>query len=159
MLKAPAVRLAAARDAAAIAEFSRDHIEHGLGWNYTPDKILGCIRSRTTNVAVMQERDELLGFGVMDYGDASAHLVLLGVAASERRRGLGRHLVDWLEKVAVTAAVGLIRVEVRADNPAGLAFYGRLGYGVTARLHGYYRGTIDGLRLEKRLPGNGDPEA
>lgn len=145
----PSVRLATPGDARAIAELSRDFIEHGLGWGYTPGRILGAIRCRSTNVAVIHEHGCLVAAGIMDYGDTAAHLVLLGVQPRQRRRGLGRHLLSWLEECALTAGVEKINVEVRADNPGAIGFYGEQGYGVRDRVPGYYRGIIDAVRLEK----------
>ena len=153
MLAQPSDRLATPGDARAIAQLSRDFIEHWLGWSYTPARILAAIRSRTTNVAVIREHDGLRAAGIMDYGDTTAHLVLLGVQPAQRRRGLGRHLLAWLEECALTAGLEKIGVEVRADNPGAIAFYLRQGYRVHSIVAGYYRGVIDAVRLEKRLGG------
>lgn len=147
----PTIRLAISSDAHAIAVLSRDAIEHGLGWRYTPDRILAAIRSRTTNVAVIHARGCLLAAGVMEYGDTSAHLVLLGVQRTHRRRGMGRQLLEWLEACASTAGLQTIGVEVREDNPNALAFYQALGYRVRGCVPGYYRGTLDAVRLAKPL--------
>jgi len=151
MLEVPAIRLAAPRDAHAIAALSRDAIEHGLGWRYTPDRILAALRSRSTNVAVIQARGCVLAAGIMEYGDESAHLVLLGVQRTHRRQGLGRRLLAWLEACALTAGLRVVRVEVRDDNPNALAFYEALGFRVTGRVPGYYEGVLDAVRLVKRL--------
>ena len=147
----PSVRLATPSDARAIAELSRDHIEHGLGWSYTPSRILRAIRSKTTNVAVIHEQGRLLAAGIMEYGDTTAHLVLLGVQPTQRRRGLGRHLLSWLEQCALTAGLEKISVEARADNPSAIEFYQGQGYRVRSRVPGYYRGVLDAMRLEKKL--------
>lgn len=151
MLAIPSVRLATPGDAPAIAALSRDFIEYGLGWSYTPERILRAIRSRTTNVAVIHAHGSLLAAGIMEYGDATAHLVLLGVQPAQRRRGLGRHLLAWLEQCALTAGLETIGVEARADNPGAVAFYQGQGYEARGRVPGYYRGAVDAVRLEKRL--------
>jgi ribosomal-protein-alanine N-acetyltransferase len=147
----PAIRLATASDAHAIAALSRDCIEHGLAWRYTPARILAAIRSRTTNVAVIHAHGGLHAVGIMEYGDNAAHLVLLGVQPTQRRKGLGRHLVAWLEACATTAGIDHVSVECRADSPDAVAFYRASGYRVQARVPGYYAGVIDAVRLRKRL--------
>jgi ribosomal-protein-alanine N-acetyltransferase len=158
MLAVPAIRLAIPGDARAIARLSRDFIEHGLGWSYTEARVLRAIQRRTANVAVMHERGCLLGFGIMEYGDTTAHLVLLGVQPTQRRRGLGRHLLEWLEKCAVTAGIERVRVEARADNPTGVSFYRRQGYVVLESVPRYYQGVLDAVRLEKQFgPGSQQP--
>lgn len=145
------IRLATSNDARAIAELSRDTIEHGLAWSYTENRILEAIRSQSVNVAVVRERTGLSAFGIMDYGDTTAHLVLLGVHPARRRMGMGSQVLQWLEASAVTAGIGLVRVETRSDNEAAVAFYRRLGYTVQGVVPGYYQGRIDALRLAKRL--------
>jgi len=52
MISQHAIRLATADDAPHIGLMSRDLIERGLRWRWTPERIRACIRSRTTNVAV-----------------------------------------------------------------------------------------------------------
>jgi ribosomal protein S18 acetylase RimI-like enzyme len=151
MLIEPVIRLAVPGDAQAIAEFSRDHIERGLGWTYTRAKILRAIGNPTTNVAVAHEQGLVVAFGIMDYGNSSAHLVLLGVQPGRRGRGLGGRMLAWLEKCACTAGLERVRAEARVDNPRAIAFYEREGYEPRARIAGYYRGLIDGVRLEKSL--------
>lgn len=151
MLAIPSVRLATPGDARAIAELSRDFIEYGLGWGYTPVRILKAIQSRTTNVAVVSERANLLAAGIMEYGETAAHLVLLGVQPRQRRRGLGRLVLRWLEECALTAGLEQVGVETRADNPGAVDFYLAQGYAVCGYVPGYYRGVVAAVRLEKRL--------
>ena len=100
---------------------------------------------------MIREHGSLSAFGIMDYADETAHLALLGVHPQQRRRGLGRTLLLWLETCARTAGIGLIRLEVRADNAGGLAFYAALGFETAIRMSGYYSAQLDAIRLEKRL--------
>ena len=145
------IRLALPHDAANIAEMSRAYIEQGLGWSWTHARVLGAIRDRATNVAVTQQLGVVLGFGIMQYGDDSAHLSLLAVKPMHRHKGLGTQLLDWLEQSALVAGVERIRVEARADNPRAIAFYQRQGFRDLATITGYYQGAIDAIRLEKKL--------
>ena len=148
MMPSTPIRLAGARDVPLIAEMSRDYVEHGLGWSWTPARVLAALNHPATNVAVA---GELVGFGIMHYGDDSAHLALLAVRPALQRRGLGTLLLDWLEKPARVAGIECIRLEARADNPSAIAFYRCQGYREAGRMAGYYRGTVDAVRLEKRL--------
>jgi [ribosomal protein S18]-alanine N-acetyltransferase len=151
MIVVPIVRLATAADAAGIAAMSRDAIEQGLGWSWTRGRVLRAMHDRGTNVAVVHERDALLGFGIMQYGDEKAHLSLLAVQAARRRTGLGTLLLAWLEKSAVTAGIERIQLEARVDNPDAVRFYRSQGYRETGSIAGYYNGTLDAVRLEKAL--------
>jgi ribosomal-protein-alanine N-acetyltransferase len=151
MIVAPEIRLATLADARSIAALSRAEIEHGLPWSWTPDRVRRAIRDRATNVAVASERDALVGFGIMNYGDEKAHLSLLAVHPSRREHGVGAQLMDWLEKCAITAGCTRIELEARADNLSALAFYGLRGYQRFATVPGYYQGRIDAFRLAKSL--------
>jgi len=142
------IRLATTQDAVPIAEMSRDYVEQGLGWSWTQARVLAAVNNRATNVAVA---GDLVGFGIMHYGDDSAHLALLAVRPALQRRGLGALLLTWLEKPARVAGIDCIRLEARADNPRAIAFYRGQVYREAGRIAGYYRGTMDAVRLEKRL--------
>lgn len=130
---------------------SRQFIETGLGWSWTPARVAASVRDRETNVIVAESSAGLLGFAIMTYGDETAHLTLLAVREGQRRRGLGSILLRWLEATALDAGVGRIRLETRAGNQAAIGFYGAKGYRAVRRLTGYYRGIEDALRLEKEL--------
>lgn len=151
MILTPNITLAVIDDARPIAEMSRDFIEYGLGWSWTPARVLKAIQDRATNVAVIRERGSVLGFGIMRYGDQRAHLTLLAVQAADRKRGLGAVLLAWLEKSAVTAGIERVQLEARSDNPVAIAFYRDQGYELAGTVPGYYRGTVDAVRLEKGL--------
>jgi ribosomal-protein-alanine N-acetyltransferase len=140
-------QLARLPDATTIAKMSRDLIEHGLGWRWTPKRVVASIQAANVNVLVARLDGHLAGFAIMRYGDHVAHLDLLAVAPRYRRAGVGRQLLEWLEKCAVVA--GLIRVvlEVRARNEGAQRFYERMGYRTLVHLPGYYQGVEDGLRM------------
>jgi ribosomal-protein-alanine N-acetyltransferase len=146
------IRLATLADAARIGEMSRDLIEHGLGWRWTPDSIRRCIRDAATNVAVAAtEQGGVAGFAVMRYKDDEAHLILLGVDPAFRRRGIAGALIAWHEKAALTAGIGTVYVEARATNAEARALYRKLGYHEVQLVRGYYAGIENGVRLAKDL--------
>jgi ribosomal-protein-alanine N-acetyltransferase len=151
VLSIPPIRFATPLDAAMIAEMSRDYIEYGLGWSWTPARVLAAVSDRSTNTAVLGERDDIAGFGIMHYGEETAHLSLLAVRPNQQQRGLGALLMSWLEKPARVAGIERIRLEARADNPNAIGFYRKQGFRETGRIAGYYRGSIDAVRLEKQL--------
>ncbi|MDX2170166.1 MAG: GNAT family N-acetyltransferase [Deltaproteobacteria bacterium] len=143
--------LARRADASAIAAMSRDLIEDGLRWSWTPGRVADSVRRRDVLVVVARDGARLVGFGIMRYGDDDAHLDLLGVAPTHRGSGLGRRLLEWLEKPALVAGIGAVFLEVRAVNRGAQAFYTRLGYRVVARLPGYYQGRETALRMGREL--------
>jgi ribosomal-protein-alanine N-acetyltransferase len=151
MISQHAIRLATAADAPHIGVMSRDLIERGLRWRWTPARIRDCIRSSTTNVAVAPAEHGLAGFAIMEYRDDEAHLALLGVDPSHRRRGIASALIAWHEHAALIAGIGTVYVEARADNAETRAFYRKLGYREVQRVARYYDGVEDAVRLAKDL--------
>lgn len=145
------LRLAKTGDAARIASMSRELIEHGLPWSWTPARVLGSIRAPDTVVLVAHRGARMLGFAIMFFGVDEAHLSLFAVARSEQRRGLGRRMLEWLERSALVAGVGVVNVEARAGNDAARRFYQRLGFQQIRRLRGYYCGKEDAIRLSRDL--------
>jgi ribosomal-protein-alanine N-acetyltransferase len=145
------LRLAVANDARDIAAMSRDLVEQGLGWRWTAAKILGCIRDPDINVAVAFEHGILVGFGIMKYADQEAHLNLLAVTPSRQHHGIGAALMAWLETCALTAGIGAIYLEARAENAQARGFYNKLGYKEIALARGYYWGREDAVRIAKDL--------
>jgi len=150
------LRLATRADSAQIAAMSRDLIERGLGWSWTPRRVLRSIGDAHTNVVVALETkhdvgQRLTGFGIMKYHDDEAHLLLLAVQATDRRRGIGAALVTWLEKAALVSGVGQVYLETRMSNLQARAFYRRLGYREVQTVPGYYQGVEPGVRMAKDL--------
>lgn len=151
MLILPVIRLANADDAGPIADMSRSYIEQGLGWSWREGRVLRAIGDASTNVAVMTDDQEIVGFGIMQYWLETSHLALFAVRPSHRNRGLGSLLISWLEKPARIAGIERVRVEARADNHKAIAFYRRLGFTPLKTVTGYYGGIVDAVQLEKRL--------
>jgi ribosomal-protein-alanine N-acetyltransferase len=151
MLDKLTLQLATRNDAPAIALMSRDRIEAGLGWSWTPTRVLRSIRDRQTNVVMARDGASSLGFGIMKYHDDEAHLLLLAVRADHGRQGIGSALVAWLEKTALVAGVGQVYLEARAANSQARLFYRALGYREIQQLPGYYQGREACVRMARDL--------
>ena len=146
--------LAKKADAAAIADMSRVLIEYGLQWRWTAKRVAASIRATNVNVLVARVDGRIIGFGIMRYDDDDAHLDLFAVAPEFRRLGVGRQLLQWLEKCAIVAGTFEIALEVRANNDAAQIFYKRMGYQPQLSLPGYYQGTEAALRMSRDLSCN-----
>lgn len=148
-------RLATPADAPVIAEMSRRLIETGLGWSWTRQRVEHAIRNTETLVLTVVYGGEIISFGIMDFGDETAHLSLFAVRESFQRQGVGLRMFEWLKSSALTAGIALIRLELRTENLGAQAFYRALGFTETGRTIGYYRGRENALRmaLDLRRPG------
>jgi ribosomal-protein-alanine N-acetyltransferase len=145
------LRLARPAEATIIANLSRDLIEYGLRWRWTPLRVAASIRAPEVNVLVACVHEKIAGFAIMRYGDDDAHLDLLAVAPTYRRLGVGRQLLEWLEKCAIIAGTFNVSLEVRAGNQGAQLFYQRLGYRTLVHLPGYYQGIEAALRMGRDL--------
>ena len=143
--------LAQDQDAPHIAEMSRDLIEHGLGWSWTPARVGQFIRGRDSTAVVARRDARLAAFALMHIGDESAHLNLLAVAPEHQRQGLGIRMLEWLDLTATECGVFRMNLELRFRNAGARAFYERMGFTETGRTPGYYRGVETALRMTRDL--------
>jgi ribosomal protein S18 acetylase RimI-like enzyme len=159
--------LAGPADAREIAEMSRDLIEQGLAWAWTPARVQHFISGSDSSVIVARPASRpvtsrphaarpssarrIAGFAIMHFGDEIAHLNLLAVAPEHRRQGLGRQLMEWLTLTALEAGVFRINLELRMDNGTARAFYESLGFDNQGVVQGYYQGREAALRMSRRL--------
>ena len=145
------IGVARPQDAEAVAKISRDIVERGLPWNWTPRRVARAIRDPDTEVIVARDRGRVVGFAIMKLLLDEAHLLLFAVEGSHQRRGLGRALIEWLEIEARTAGVMTIYLEVRATNTKARAFYRSLGYVDVRVRRRYYSGLEDAVLMANHL--------
>ena len=146
-----------AADAAKIAAMSRDLIETGLGWAWGPDRVVRSIRNKDTFTLLASDRDRVVAFAIMYFGDEHAHLNLLAVRPSHQRLGIGRRMVQWLIESAHVAGIATVHLELRAANYVARSFYKSLGFTESAYIPGYYRGREMALRMMRVLRKPGMP--
>jgi ribosomal-protein-alanine N-acetyltransferase len=146
--------LARATDALEIAEMSRDLIEQGLTWSWTPARVQHFISGPESSVVVARRERQIAAFAIMHFGDEVAHLNLLAVAPEHRRQGLGRQLMSWLTATAIEAGVFRINLELRTRNDSARIFYEGLGFNQLGIVQGYYQGREAALRMSRCLAKN-----
>lgn len=144
-------------DAGKIAAMSRDLIETGLGWSWGPERVGRSIGNKETFTLLACDRDRVVAFAIMYFGDEHAHLNLLAVRPSHQRLGIGRRMVEWLVESAYAAGIATVHLELRAANTAARSFYRALGFSESAYLPGYYRGREMALRMMRVLRKPGAP--
>jgi ribosomal protein S18 acetylase RimI-like enzyme len=152
-------------DAPLLANMSQQFVESGLKPAWGAVRIGWHIRDADSVVLTARGGDRITGFAIMRFADESAHLNLLAVAPAQRRQGVARALLGWLEQTALTAGTFKIGLELRAGNTAARAFYARLGYQECGEVPGYYQGVETAIRLtrdvraSRETPGTREPSA
>ena len=146
------VELARPGDAKALALMARDLIETDLGWTYRDERIGALIADRDNVALVARENIGTIGgFAIMKFGAERAHLVLLAVRPTHRRRGIARRLLIWLVESAQTAGMMSIHVELRAGNQPAHRLYRTLGFVETFHIPRYYQGREAAVRMIRML--------
>ncbi|KQU35128.1 GCN5 family acetyltransferase [Methylobacterium sp. Leaf94] len=84
-------------------------------------------------------------------GSRSARLSSIAVSPARAGLGLGSLVLDAAEADARTHGCARLRLEVRADNGAGIRLYERRGYTRFAVIPDYYEDGMEAWRYEKTL--------
>ena len=145
------LKLAVPADVAPIAAMSRELIETGLPWSWTPERVARNLARPDTLVLTARDGAPLAGFAIMQFGDERAHLSLLAVRPDCQRQGVGRRMLEWLTSSALTAGIASIRLELRESNLGARRFYLRQGFAETMRIPGYYRGVETAVRMLREI--------
>ncbi len=114
--------------------------------------------SRPRAVSILAENDAdgaIVGFAIAEIylqkGLPVGHIITIDVRPSNRKRGIGRLLMDAMQAQLREAGTTVIKLEVAADNEGAQAFYRRFGFAQTGRIPGYYMGKFDAFLMEKQL--------
>lgn len=149
--RAVVLRLASSQDAREIGAMSRDLIEHGLGWSWTPARVAASIRQADTDAIVACNGSVIVGFAIAHFADTYAHLNLLAVRPAYQRCGVGRSMLRWLEDAARVAGITAMHLEVRANNVRARRFYRAWGFQEVFVLPRYYSGVEAALWMAHDL--------
>ncbi|GMK41526.1 N-acetyltransferase [Paenibacillus sp. CCS19] len=81
--------------------------------------------------AVLAELDdEAIGSAQYRVEDGYVYIGRISVVAAARGRGIGKQIIDYLERLAANRGMPEVRLEVRLSLPANVQFYERLGYSI-----------------------------
>jgi len=96
-------------------------------------------------------------YGPTPLTEGTMDLYWLAVHASNQKQGLGKALLNWVEKAAAERKTRLIVIETSSTAPysATRRFYERMGYAETARVRDFYRPGDDLIIYSKYFPNQG----
>lgn len=122
------------------------------GIAYSKSELRAFLSDKTAETIVAESDGQVVGFVLgLRPSRRGGHVITLDVAASARRRGLGRRLLGELERRFRAGGVGRVALEVAVVNAAAIAFYEGLGYRKVASLAGYYGRGRDAWKMAKTL--------
>ena len=106
-----------------------------------------------TALGVLADRDGTLAGFAVGYltRRRTAHVVTLDVGPGERRRGLGKALLEALLERLARAGALEARLEVSTENTGAIAFYETLAFRVRRPLPDYYGPGRGALEMERDL--------
>lgn len=107
----------------------------------------------TTTVPVAVAADNVVGYAMVGFraGSAVARVFSIAVDREHARQGIGGLLLRACEADAAARGRALVRLEVRADNPAAIALYRASGYREFGAYANYYDDGAAALRFDKAL--------
>ncbi|MCE8018243.1 GNAT family N-acetyltransferase [Halomonas sp. MCCC 1A17488] len=102
---------------------------------------------------VADDGERLMGYGTLLFrrGSRRARLYSFCVHPEARGSGLGRQLLEALERVALGHDAEALGLEVRADNRVALGLYRRMGFRLERWLDDYYEDGCAGWQMSKPL--------
>lgn len=146
------IRPADRADAASIA-----HIETtGPTPSWTQAEV-GATLDLPTTIAIVAvaERGDVVGHLVSAVVLDEAEVLIIAVAPSVRRRGIGRTLLAEAERRWAAQGVARAFLDVRADNTPALGLYRSAGWRTAGQRRAYYRDGTTAIVLERTLSEGG----
>ncbi|HXG99235.1 MAG TPA: ribosomal protein S18-alanine N-acetyltransferase [Sphingomicrobium sp.] len=126
---------------------------HGEAW--TRSQCAGILPMSGVSLRLARSTDSnAVGFSLMRVVADEAELLLIAVAPTAQREGVGRALIDDFITLASARGARQLHLEVREGNGA-LTLYERAGFAIVGRRRDYYRGKegapLDALTLALKL--------
>ena len=136
------------RDVPAFAALAR---EGGVpGWS---EASLRAVLGDPRAIARVARRrgSDAAGFALARCAADEVEILIVAVAGTMRRAGIGGALVSTVLDEAARAGARTAHLEVRASNAAAIALYERLGFVAVGRRARYYGATEDAVLMSRAL--------
>lgn len=132
------------RDVSQIMPVMTQAFDPAYGEAWTLPQCLGIMSMPGAWLIVARGQSEAVGFAMGRTIVAEAELLLLAVAPSAQRSGIGRAVMQTLIDQLRTGGVSKLHLEVRSSNSAH-TFYKDLGFVGVGLRKNYYRGATGAL--------------
>ena len=122
----------------------------------SPESLRRLVSSPSSAVIVATVGRAIAGYAVVLFRAGSRIARLYSLAVEPAHRGLGRELLDAVEKNAASRGCSSLRLEVREDNTRAINLYERASYRCFGQKPDYYGDGATALRFEKSLIPNAE---
>lgn len=109
---------------------------------WSPGMVAEELHAPARHYVAAVEGQRVLGYAGIRLGP-DADVMVIGVRAGERRRGVGRALLADLVRAAREAGTGRVFLEVRASNGAALGMYRSAGFQRIGHVRRYFRNPVE----------------
>ena len=121
---------------------------------FTKQQIAYLLADSNSVILVSKVKGEIVGFVIgkinLDRKPATAHILTIDVSPEHRRKGIGRSLLQEIEKTFKHEGAKICCLEARENNIEALSLYEKFGYERVGRLENYYP-NVHGIRFRKVL--------
>jgi ribosomal-protein-alanine N-acetyltransferase len=139
-------------DLESVMEVMRDSFDPAFGEAWTAPQCAGLMPMPGVWLSLAREGDKVVGFALSRAVLGEAELLLLAVARSHQRRGVGAMLLERFVMISQRKGVERLHLEVRDGNPAYQLYQGA-GFTEVGRRRHYYSGNdgrlYDALTLSR----------
>jgi ribosomal-protein-alanine N-acetyltransferase len=109
-------------------------------------------RNKYARYFILEKANEVIGYFGLWHKVSRFHITNIAIIEKLRRKGYGRKLLKFIEKIAATHRIKKISLEVRKSNRIAQDMYRKYGYKVIRVLENYYQEEKeDALVMEKKL--------
>jgi ribosomal-protein-alanine N-acetyltransferase len=107
--------------------------------------------AEAANTTDATERARVVGYLLSWHVADELHILQVAAAPAERRRGIGRALVDEALAYCARERVRLVLLEVRRSNLPAIALYRRVGFVASNVRRAYYNDGEDAVEMQLEL--------
>ena len=107
-------------------------------WSFASDesvRILVCAKEKETG--------EIIGYYALQYVIDEAEIAIIAVKRKFRRQGLGRIILEEIQRFCQNKKITRLHLEVRSENEAAIHMYRAFGFEEVGRRKNYYEAPKD----------------
>lgn len=113
--------------------------------------------SELSEMFVMKENEELIGYAGLWYMFENCDLITLAIKDTYRTKGLGKQLLNFIINRAKEKGCEFMHLEVKVDNNTAIMLYQKCGFSIVRTRKGYYSDGTDAYDMITNLVGERNP--